>query len=185
MREVSKHGADALRYLDKHPEKFFSEARVGADTAQAIEQNERQFRASGVKLSPLMEAERLLKADSEHRSLAADQALMLNMVMPFVNTGLRQLASGISQWNAHQGFWPPGLPTAAEKSSKIALIHTELSEMLEAVRKGDRHNEAEEAADILIRLLDYCGHYGIDLGEALQFKQLNNYSRPFRHGKEI
>jgi hypothetical protein len=55
----------------------------------------------------------------------------------------------------------------------IALIHSEVSEMLEGVRKElmDTHlvhrpMEEVEAADIFIRLMDYCAYRGLDLGGA-------------------
>lgn len=130
------------------------------------------------ELTPTEQAERLLKADAEHRSLAADQALMLRMVMPFVGKGLTQLAAGINAWMHHQGFW-----TSNNKGEKIALVHSEVSEWLEAVRKGDAQNEAEEMADAVIRILDYAGQHGIDLGVAIEAKMLKNYARPYKHGK--
>lgn len=131
-------------------------------------------------------AEALIAADAAHRSLAADQALMLRMVMPTLGMQLHTLAQGICKWCEHQGFWPKdGAPTTVKKAEKIALIHSEVSECLEAIRKGDSFNEAEELADAVIRILDYCGYYGIDLGAAIEAKMLQNYQRPFRHGKQF
>lgn len=75
----------------------------------------------------------------------------------------------------------------------IALMHSELSECLEFLRKKeqpamDDHvptitGEAAELADVLIRIFHYCGKYGIDLGEALRLKHEYNINRPYRHGK--
>ena len=39
----------------------------------------------------------------------------------------------------------------------IALIHGELSEALEADRKGDFENRREELADVCLRVFDLCG----------------------------
>lgn len=125
-------------------------------------------------------AERLLKLDSIHRSLAADQALMLHTVMPQLSVGLAQIQKGINDWMNHQGFWQ-----SFSKGEKIALMHSELSETLEAVRKDDSANEAEELADTVIRILDYCGQFGIELGKAIELKMLVNYQRPFKHNKEF
>lgn len=43
--------------------------------------------------------------------------------------------------------------------------------------------EEEECADILIRLLHYCGRRNLRLGLAYQAKTLFNDSRPHKHGK--
>lgn len=64
-----------------------------------------------------------------------------------------------------------GAPIERNLGEMISLEHSELSERLEAVRKNLQSDhlpgftgEEEEAADALIRLMDYCGYRGIDLG---------------------
>jgi NTP pyrophosphatase (non-canonical NTP hydrolase) len=70
------------------------------------------------------------------------------------------------------------------KGEMIALMHSELSEMLEGVRKGladshlpHRSAEEVEAADLLIRLFDYAGAYGLDLAGAVEEKLRYNAVR--------
>lgn len=41
---------------------------------------------------------------------------------------------------------------------------------------------AVELADCVIRILDYCGHAGIDIEEAIRIKHEYNKTRPYRHG---
>jgi len=74
--------------------------------------------------------------------------------------------------------------------SKIALIHSELGEMTEGVRKPgpDQHlpeftQEEVEAADTFLRLMDYAHEWGLRFAEAVVAKMEYNASRPYKHGK--
>ena len=79
----------------------------------------------------------------------------------------------------NKGFWD----NPRETGTLIALIHSELSEALEADRKGDKENFAEEMADVLIRVGDLCGGLGIDLEAAVVRKMEKNQDREHKHGK--
>jgi NTP pyrophosphatase (non-canonical NTP hydrolase) len=66
----------------------------------------------------------------------------------------------------------------------IALMHSELSEALEAVRKGlpdshlpHRRGVEVELADLLIRVFDYAGARGLDLEGAVREKLAFNARR--------
>jgi len=69
----------------------------------------------------------------------------------------------------------------------IALMHSELSEALEEMRKltPDDNHIAEEFADVLIRIFDMCEVRKYDLGAALIKKMEANKSRPKKHGKRF
>jgi NTP pyrophosphatase (non-canonical NTP hydrolase) len=70
-----------------------------------------------------------------------------------------------------------------EMGTIIALIHSELSEALEADRKGDSENFVEELADVCIRIFDLCGSLNLDLESAIVEKMEYNKTRPYKHGK--
>lgn len=74
----------------------------------------------------------------------------------------------------------------------VALCHSELSEALEADRRGEELAEerdgkpegvAVEMADCLIRILDWFGRVGIDPEIVVEEKVAYNRGRPYRHGK--
>lgn len=77
------------------------------------------------------------------------------------------------------GFWDE----ERELGTLLMLIVSELGEALEAHRKGDMKNFAEELADVAIRLGDLCGGLDIDLEWEIIQKMEYNQTRPRLHGK--
>lgn len=75
----------------------------------------------------------------------------------------------------------------------IALMHSELSEALEALRKGNPPDEKlpqfsaveVEMADLVIRAMDWAQGMGLRLAEAIQAKAEYNQGRAIRHGKQF
>ena len=65
----------------------------------------------------------------------------------------------------------------------LALVHAEVSEALEAARKGDKENFAEELGDTIIRIFDLSVEFDVmDLEKAIIDKMAYNKTRPYKHG---
>jgi len=69
-------------------------------------------------------------------------------------------------------------------NSCLMLMASELGEACEAIRHGDDENLAEELADVVIRIADYCGWKCIDLEKAITEKMAKNKTRPYMHGNK-
>jgi NTP pyrophosphatase (non-canonical NTP hydrolase) len=124
--------------------------------------------------------------------------------MGYGNESLDDMAAEVPQINVDH-VWRNGTNTFGDY---IALLHSELSEALEAYRDylledatrlicitKRKHNPEEdhahlckpegvgsEFADVFIRLLETCDVYGIDLEAEYRRKLEYNRTRPYQHG---
>jgi len=101
----------------------------------------------------------------------------------------RSLQATVWKNSVDKGFWSEG----QNFGEKIALIHSEISESLEAKRETDApDNMAEkpegwgiELADAVIRIMDLCEGHKFDLIGAIEKKHAYNLTRPYMHGKKF
>lgn len=99
--------------------------------------------------------------------------------------GINKIAETVHMLN--EQWWKnpkTGRRVTRNKAEMIALMHSELSEALEAVRKDakDGHlpqwsGEEIEMADAVIRIFDYCAGHGLNIGEAIMAKLFYNLQR--------
>lgn len=104
-----------------------------------------------------------------------------------IECALTILSEKILNINESKGFtdhWNDG--------EKIALMHSELSEGLEALRNDLMSNHIpkfkgieEEMADVIIRVLHFCEVKKLKIADALIAKIEFNETRIFKHGKRF
>ena len=79
-------------------------------------------------------------------------------------------------------------------SIQVSNFHSEISEVWEEYRNGRKMDEIYispggkpegipiELADTVIRIMDTCERYGINLERAMRLKFAYNATRPYKHG---
>jgi NTP pyrophosphatase (non-canonical NTP hydrolase) len=102
--------------------------------------------------------------------------------------GLDAFAAVLHESALEKGFWDGDI-TYDKIGNKLALVHSEVTEVLEAIRKDKGSEEiVEEMADVIIRLLDLYaammneGFVEHSLDEVMDNKINKNKERQRLHG---
>ena len=100
-----------------------------------------------------------------------------------------KIAKEVYKNAVNHGFWKDEV----NDGERMALIHAEVSEALEALRQGnpssnkiiEYSNLEEELADAVIRIMDYAFGKDLDIAGAILAKIEYNQSREYMHGKSF
>lgn len=135
---------------------------------------------------------------------------LTSQAIPLVGFAIRMFSKACHVNADRHGWWEE----ERNFGEMLALMHSELSEALEAWRDGDDPTTisyewplnsagesaefdpefggtpkaigvASEFADVIIRILDTCYKLNIPVAQALIEKHAYNFERPYRHGGKL
>jgi len=93
-----------------------------------------------------------------------------------------ELQKAVHDNAVRHGFWE----SPVNLGEKVALIHSELSELLEVFRDPEAEGTVgEELADTVIRVMDLAQYLGIDLFHEIEAKHKININRSHKHNKRF
>ena len=129
---------------------------------------------------PMLDSDWQKEVEAARKHTMQQVGASLNVLTPQVTVLFEQL-----QELVYQAMQANGFHQEVPFSTKIALIHSELSKQIVNDDKIPEFTGIEaELADTVIRIFDLAGSCDQRLGEAIVAKMLYNLNRPFKHGKQ-
>jgi NTP pyrophosphatase (non-canonical NTP hydrolase) len=150
----------------------------------------------------------ILSEEDYDKHMMKDAETAVDAISNLTEVMINDIASRIHATAVDKGWWNEELHEGRPRNDAecIALMHSELSEALEALRSGSQIRNAnafgesspllgkrsehipdflaieEEYADVIIRILDHAHMRGWNIGGALAAKMKFNETRPYKHG---
>lgn len=128
----------------------------------------------------------LLEETTKDTNKEVTKSSWVNILLPTREDGIDELTYKCHSLSASAGWWNDckDVPDRYVVPTKIALIHSEISEAMEGYRKDKmddhlphRPSIEVELADAIIRICDLAGYLELDLGGALVEKVEYNQDR--------
>jgi hypothetical protein len=118
------------------------------------------------------------------------QMTSTDMENALITAAFQILSARIEAMSKKNGFWEGD---SVNDFRKLCLVHSELSEITEALRDGnppDKHlpqfkSATVEKADTIIRIIEWAAHNDPELCQAILAKMAFNETREYLHGRKF
>jgi NTP pyrophosphatase (non-canonical NTP hydrolase) len=181
VRNLVKGGALLLAGAEQ--KRRFGATTIASSLDEVIDETAKQI---DLELARRTKAPVIVK-ESAPVSISAPHVAIKVINLTEFAAAFNTVQAAVHQTAVDKGWWEGGDRNDGEQ---IALMHSELSEALEALRHGNKPDDhipeflgtEAEFADVIIRIMDLSQKRGWRIAEAIEAKRAYNAGRPVRHG---